>query len=508
MNVVVLIARLLSSAVFAVSAVTKLADQEGTRRAITEFGAPRRFAMLGALLLPAAELGTSAALLWNDTGWWGALASLMLLFVFSVAIAVNIRRGRTPDCHCFGQIYSEPIGPKTLIRNGVIAVPALIVLVAGWNDPGPSALAWLGDLSTVETILAVVSLALAVTLGIALVSLRQLAMRHEELNNSVRVMERLFDARDSATLRHPDHAPSQGLPIGAVAPDFALASSTGREITLTKMLAKGKPILTLFVSPTCGPCKELLPSVPEWTTELEERHSVLTFSRGGEEENAALVKKHRKVEFVFMGASMLAESYRALWTPGAVIISQDGRIASKTAYGIEAIRDLVERLSSHPAELPIITGEKPHHRTVGAAVPEFRAITPDGRGLNRLEIVDGATTVMLFWNPECPHCSAMTADLKHWANHRPPRAPKLVLVRSRSDEVPTESFGAPVVLDVDGSFSRELGSAGTPSAVLVDRAGVIASLVVVGSVEVRALLGMKPAQVSVQTGVAVSGTPK
>jgi hypothetical protein len=35
---------------------------------------------------------------------------LALLVLFIVAIAVTLARGRKPDCHCFGQLHSKPIG--------------------------------------------------------------------------------------------------------------------------------------------------------------------------------------------------------------------------------------------------------------------------------------------------------------------------------------------------------------------------------------------------------------
>lgn len=144
------------------------------------------------------------------------------------------------------------------------------------------------------------------------------------------------------------------------------------------------------------------------------------------------------------------------------------------------------------AECASIKNSASSSQAMGAAVPEFRAIGPDGREVSSLELVWGAGLALLFWSPTCPHCSAMVSDLEHWAIDRPLRAPNLVLVRSGSDEVPSECFGAHVVLDVDGSLSRELGSVGTPSAVLVDRDGAIASPVVAGGDDVRALLGMSP----------------
>ena len=60
------------------------------------------------LLLPAAELATAAALLFAATARWGALAALLLLAAFIFGLTRALRRGETPDCHCFGQVHSEP----------------------------------------------------------------------------------------------------------------------------------------------------------------------------------------------------------------------------------------------------------------------------------------------------------------------------------------------------------------------------------------------------------------
>jgi hypothetical protein len=82
---------------------------------------------------------------------WGALGALALLSVFVVGISVNLARGRTPDCHCFGQLHSAQTGWKTLARNGVLAAVAGFVLWEGYyGGAGPSALAWLGVFSTAQ----------------------------------------------------------------------------------------------------------------------------------------------------------------------------------------------------------------------------------------------------------------------------------------------------------------------------------------------------------------------
>ncbi len=77
----------------------------------------------------------------------------MLLAFFIVGVCINLGRGRTPDCHCFGQLYSEPIGWRTLVRNGVLGTIAGFIVWEGWGNPGPSAVAWAGTLTLTQQML-------------------------------------------------------------------------------------------------------------------------------------------------------------------------------------------------------------------------------------------------------------------------------------------------------------------------------------------------------------------
>jgi uncharacterized membrane protein YphA (DoxX/SURF4 family) len=131
LEALVLAMRLVLAAVFAVAALAKLTDREGTRRAVAEFWAAERAAPWLAWLIPLAELTVAVLLLPSRTALAGALGALVLLLTFSVAIAVNLWRGRTPECRCFGQLHSAPAGPRTLVRNGKVPLPGW----DGWTPP-------------------------------------------------------------------------------------------------------------------------------------------------------------------------------------------------------------------------------------------------------------------------------------------------------------------------------------------------------------------------------------
>src|SRR3954470_21076591 len=133
-----LFARLLLCAVFLVAGLAKLADLAGSRQAMRDFGVPNKLADFFGLLLPLAEIAVAVALVLPLTAWWGAVGALALLLIFVAGIGYNLAQGRTPDCHCFGQLHSAPAGWTTLTRNLVLAGVAGLVVGFGRSMPNPS----------------------------------------------------------------------------------------------------------------------------------------------------------------------------------------------------------------------------------------------------------------------------------------------------------------------------------------------------------------------------------
>jgi len=78
--------------------------------------------------------------------------------------------------------------------------------------------------------------------------------------------------------------------------------------------------------------------------------------------------------------------------------------------------------------------------------------------------------------------------LQHWEAERPQGAPDLLIV-SRGSEEDNAALGlkAPIALDQDLTAMKAFGSGGTPSAVLIDAEGKVASAVALGADAVFAL---------------------
>src|SRR5262249_23794370 len=128
MSLALLLARVPLVVVFLLAGLGKLADPIGSLEAMTAFGVPAKLVRPAALLLPFLEIAAAIMLLFAGGVRWGALGALALLVLFIAGISYNLALGRRPNCHCFGQIHSAPIGPGTLVRNFVLLAVATFIV--------------------------------------------------------------------------------------------------------------------------------------------------------------------------------------------------------------------------------------------------------------------------------------------------------------------------------------------------------------------------------------------
>ncbi|HEV2122444.1 MAG TPA: redoxin family protein [Chloroflexota bacterium] len=534
MDTVLLLARLLLAAVFIVAGLTKLADLKGSRQAMRDFGVPTSLATPFGIVLPVTEIVVAIALIPRASAWWGALGALALLLLFVAGIGTNLARGRTPDCHCFGQLHSSPAGWPTLARNGALAVIAAFVVLQGWGDPGFSAVAWIGNLSTVERAMLVLGL-----VGLGLLAAQSWAITHL-LGQHGRLLLRLDSLEERLAsgpgvgeppLVPPPTARQPGLPVGTPAPNFSLSGLHGETLTLGALRAAGKPVLLIFSDPGCGPCNALLPDIGRWQREHGDTITVALISRGTPEANRAKSAEHQLTSVLLQQDREVAEAYEASGTPSAVLVLAGGTIASPLAAGAEAIRALVTRTlgtpasvpspSTAPTVLPVPSGSAngssngtvmaaapvaPAQPGIGDPAPDLSFPDLDGK---RVSFADfrGKSTIVLFWDPGCGFCSRMLDDLKTWEAESLPGAPTLLVV-SKGDVETNRAMGLKSTVVLDGGFTagNAFGTNGTPTAVLLDADGRVASPIVAGAQEVMALAkGDDPK--SVAPAAYEAGTP-
>lgn len=316
MIILVVLLRIALSAVFGIAGVTKLLDPRGTRAAVKNFGAPEWLVPSLAVVLPIVELAIAFGLLFVSTAQASALAAILVLALFIIAISVNLAQGRTHDCHCFGQIYSRPLGWPTLARNIVFALFAGFTFWQAQTGRSPGIVSTLAELGSAEWIMLIAGVAATAAILFSL-------------------------SRRQAKSPPVTSEPPKGLPLDAEAPAFEAAAYTGGTISLADLLAPGKPLLLIFTNPKCGPCVALFEEIKDWQHSHSEQLTIALLSMGTIKENFVNVARNGLGKVLLQEKREIAEQYGASVTPTAVVVNKAGRIASPVAAGADEIRQLL-----------------------------------------------------------------------------------------------------------------------------------------------------------------------
>ena len=291
----------------------------------------------------------------------------------------------------------------------------------------------------------------------------------------------------------------------------------GEQVTLSDLLDYGKPVLLLFVSPNCVPCKTLLPGVKDWERDYSSQLTVALLSAGDATANKKWLAETGARHVLLQGESGIAEEYEAKWTPAAVVVRSDGKIASPVSYGDEDIRALVSRAVSpvdkrRKRELEIKgNGHKPQItigtpqalRELGKPAPKFSLPDIEGKTISAADLL-GRDTLMIFWDPKCPYCQGMSEDIINWEANPPNAAPELMFICSGEEDacrVESARFKSQFLYDRKLESGLLFGTNLTPSAVLIDAGGRIASPPTAGAARIMGLAGVRKSVTPVRSSV-------
>jgi peroxiredoxin/uncharacterized membrane protein YphA (DoxX/SURF4 family) len=514
MEIVLLMARLFLASILVIAGVAKATDQTGARKALIGFGVSEKVAAPLGLCLPVVEIVVALALIPLDTAWVAAIGALALMLIFTMAIGISLLRGRTPECNCFGQLHSKPVSWSMFSRNLILAAVAALIVARGKGGPGLSAFNWLAELKTGEMMNLLVSSVAAGLLVTGVVYLRRVLGQQTRILDRIDAVEKLVEEYAPPPVEREEAThPPEGLPVGAPAPDFSLASVGGGQVSLRDLLGFGKPVLLLFVSPNCAPCTTILQDVKAWDRDYSDRLTIALLSKGSLRDNERRVAKYGARHLLLVGESEVTESYEGRWTPASVLISSQGRIASLNAYGDDAIRALIAgavsavfaspedgNSASGNGHLVQVTVGRSTLK-VGDPAPDFSLPDMYGEVVHARDLL-GQVTLLLFWDPSCPFCRAMSEDVKRWEENPPPGAPRMVFVASGDLEKvkdASEGFESRFLHDDGFQVGMLLGTRSTPSALLIDSEGGIASSIATGSSNVMLLAGVRKVVVPVMS---------
>jgi peroxiredoxin len=392
------LARLLLLATFLLAGLGKISSPLRTRRALRQFGVPRRLVGPAATLLPVAELMVALGLAIRGTAHLAAAAALALLVVFTVVVAAALARGRRPECACFGAIRPRLAGARTFIRNGVLAGAGVAVAVFPSGREFPR-------LGHAPSWLAAVGIALTAALVLVLIILAwrlHLRLQRGEPAGRRRVPVGLAAVSGSAAPRRAE------LPVGATAPRFDLPALDGGSVSLDSLRAGGRAVLLVFASPGCSQCTAVMSAVAGILDAGRRDLSVAVVASGDREAIRRLAGPGPVPPVACDEKAGAARLFGIAGTPSAVLIGPDGRIASHTVAGASAVTRLLGRLSPAATQRYARSAGRLGGGQDRESADEDQECTQRDRGRSECDTPAGRPTELAAWRergqpPEVAH---------------------------------------------------------------------------------------------------------
>jgi thiol-disulfide isomerase/thioredoxin len=396
-------------------------------------------------------------------------------------------QGNAPDCHCFGAIHSEPVSKKSLVRNIVFAVLAFVLIARGASGQGLS----FTDLTNEMALQLFLGLGTIGLLGAVVFYLKKISEQQTQIMRRIEILEFVSHEGGHEVKRDEAGDPHDSLPLGAIAPDFELPDLNGRIVSFEHLLTKAKPLLFLFVSPTCGPCQALLPEIEEWQNDLKDKVEFVFISSGDAKANAEKFGGTNFKQILLQKDKEVSGLFHAKWTPTAVFINAEGIIASHLSVGDDGIRTLVHKIKHENLDNEAVFIADSTKVKIGEEVPQFSMTDIEGREVSSKDF-QGKKTLVTFWSTTCPHCKNMIEELKEWDKQKGLDEPNLIVFSEGEPEAHREiGLKSPIVLDEGYKTAEKFGMYGTPSAVMVNERGKIISETATGAANIWALIGKR-----------------
>ena len=455
-----MLGNLTCAVLLAVSGVAKLRAKEETRDAFSALRLPGWLGRSPApVVLPFAEL-LLAAVLVLGSGWVlvaGAAASVALFAAYTVVIARALRFEEPVRCNCFGALGSHDVSQRTLARNLLI----LLLAVLGF---------------------------MAVIVGVDIYSLDGAGWGWVAMAALSAAALMLSLGRGPAV-----EAAGEGQPLG-FAPRLALREvPSEKSVRLSALAHEHRGVVLLFVMAGCGGCERVLAQLPEWLAQVPGR-TVIPVRPSGHSLDDPKWKELTLLHEDY--GSNVAHALVGPYTPGAVELDASGAVVGSPATGEAKVRELILRpvLEAGAAEAVVEEPEAPAiveeeddglEDYVRAPIPDAVLLRPDGEPVTLRQLASQQAQLLVTIDCLCAPAREAIARVEEFQSRLP--VLQVRLMPSIRPSVPG-TFPPEVernaVYDYMGLAAKALGATGKAAAVLLGADGMIAGGPVSGIDEV------------------------
>ena len=123
-------------------------------------------------------------------------------------------------------------------------------------------------------------------------------------------------------------AMNQNLTVGQTAPQLSLQTLDANLISIGGEQAEGKSTLIFFASPDCPVCKELMPAVKSAAKHESDWLNLVIGSDGANQDHSGYVEQQGLQAYPYVVSELLGKTYAVAKLPYAVLIDEQGLIAS------------------------------------------------------------------------------------------------------------------------------------------------------------------------------------
>ncbi len=277
-----------------------------------------------------------------------------------------------------------------------------------------------------------------------------------------------------------EHRPSLA---GTSAPPFTVTDLDGIQVTLASLLDPVKPLMLVFINPTCTSCHEALGDIGGWRHVYGDRLDIAVISTGEATTNRLLATEHGLQRLFLQRDRELITRYGLAMAPAAVVVQPDGRIAAGPHYGQAAIRQLVAGtlgvdVAPAPPEVQTVRRDDP--------APRIDGVDINGKPVS-LDDYLGAPFLLVFWDPGCGYCEQLLPRIRAF-EHATTRVPLVVVSKGSVTANQALRLSSPIVIDDGRTIAGAYGISGTPAALLIGSRGLVASEVANGAQAVGAYI--------------------